>query len=286
MNQADRIAIVTDTAAGLPAALIERYRLNLVHFWVEVGGHSYLDGVDLTPDAFFDLLRHQPPGTLSTSVPSIETFAHLYRKLAEKAEAILSIHLTEKNSATCNVARLAAEAVSVPVHVINTRTTAMGEGFVVLEAARSLARGLPLDAVIARARHVAEEAGALALLSDIAYAVRGGRVASAARLLGSLLRIHALVAIEDDRLVIAGQARSRKAALNRAIEKVQKRWGDRPVRLAVHYATDRAESANLLERLKSALNCVESYLLRVPPPLGVHAGPDAIGIAYAPVLPE
>ncbi len=286
MKQTDRIAIVTDTAAGLPADLIERYHINLVPFWVEVGGHSYLDGVDLTPDDFFNLLRRHPPGTLSTSVPSIEAFARLYRKLAGKAEAILSIHLTEQNSATCNVARLAAETAPVPVHVINTRTTAMGEGFVVLEAARSIARGLPLDEVIARARRVAEEAGALALLSDIAYAVRGGRVASAARLLGSLLRIHALVAIEDDRLVIAGQARSRKAALKRVVEKVQKRWGDRPVRLAVHYATDRAESENLLERLKAVLNCVESHLLRVPPPLGVHAGPDAIGIAYAPVLPD
>ena len=283
MNQA--IALVTDSAAGLPAELIERYAIHLVHFWLEVGGRSY-PGEALTPDEFFDLLRHQPPGTLSTGVPSIETFTRLYRRLAEQAEAILSIHLTERNSATCNVARLAAERVPVPVHVINTRTTAMGEGFVVLEAARSIARGLPLDEVVARARRVAEEAGALALLPDIAYAVRGGRVASAARLLGGLLRIHALVAIEDDRLVIAGQARSRKAALKRIVEKLRRRWGDRPVRLAVHYATDRDESAGLLERLQSALNCVESHLLRIPPPLGVHAGPDAIGIAYAPVLPD
>ncbi len=281
-----RVAVVTDSAAGLPDTLIAHEGIGVVYFWVNVAGESYLDGHDLGADDFFRRLRHQPPGTMSTATPSIEAFAALYRRLAQQAEAILSIHLTAKNSATCDVAQMAAHAVDIPVHVINTGTTAMGEGFVVLEAVRAMRRGLSLEQIISRTQRAAEGAGVLALLSDIAYAVRGGRVASAARLVGQLLRIHLLLAVERDHLLIAGQARSRTSALQRLFNKVQQRWQDRPVRLAVHYATDRAEGTALLEKLKAHLNCAESYLLRIPTPLGVHAGPDAIGVAYAPVLPD
>ncbi len=281
-----QIAVVTDSAAGLPDEIVARYHIGVVHFWVEVAGRSYLDGRDLTSDAFFRMLRDQPPGTMGTAVPSIEAFVSLYRRLARKAEAIISIHLTEKNSATCNLARLAAREVDFPVHIVNTGTTAMGEGFVVLEAVRAVSRGLDLSRVIARARRVAEEAGLLALIPDIAYAVRGGRVASAARLVGQLLRIRFLLAVERDRLLIAGRTRSRRLALEQLVDKVQQRWRSRPVRLAVHYATDRAEGRELLETLKARLNCVEGYLVRIPAPLGVHAGPEAIGVAYAPALSE
>ncbi len=281
-----KTAIVTDSAAGLPAHLIRRDAIHLVPFWVQIGERSYPDDGTLSPDEFFRSLEHHPPGTVRTATPSVETFAALYRRLAEKAEAILSIHLTDKNSATCNLARLAAQEAPIPVHVINTRTTAMGEGFIVLEAIRSLRRGLPLQQVIERSRRAAEEAGLLALLPNIAYAVHGGRVASAARLLGNLLRVHVLLAVERDKLTIAGQARSRRAALTRLVRKMRQRWGERPVRLAVHYALDRAEGQALLDKLEAELHCVESHLLRIPPPLGVHAGPNALGVAYAPRLSE
>jgi fatty acid-binding protein DegV len=64
------------------------------------------------------------------------------------------------------------------------------------------------------------------------------------------------------------------------VEKMIDQAKEDPTHLTVHYAEDRDEGETLLEDLKSKLNCVESYLMRVPVELGVHSGPGAVGIAY------
>lgn len=281
MDERAAVAIVTDSAASIPATLLEQYRIEVVPFWVHMGREAYRAGVDLRSVEFFRRLRAAPDMEVKTGVPAIPVFTELYERQATWAKAIVSIHIAGQQSGTCNAARLAGQAVAPPVVVVDSQTTAMGEGFVALRAARLAAEGATLEQVVAGAEAAASTSGVIALLETIKYAFQGGRLSGAASRVGSLLNIQPLVRVQGNRVSLAGQARRRSKGVAALIDKVVSEVGEFPVHLAVHYAEDQAEGTYVLEALKQRLHCVEAYLLRVPIALGVHAGPGAVGVAYS-----
>ncbi len=279
MNKLYPVAVVTDSAAGLPAALAKQYRIGVVSHAVQLGGRTY-DSSVLDMDTFYRLLRDPASLPATTSVPAIGSFLAMYERMAKWARAIVSVHIAEKQSGTCNAARLAGERSPIPVQVIDTGTTAMAEGFVVLEAARAAAESCSLSEVVARARDVVPRVELFALLESVDYVVRGGRLASAARLVNSILKIQPVVGMKDNRLMLLTQSRRRATGLRRLVEKLRARVGERSLHLAVHYSDNEAEGQRLLAALRAQFNCVEAFLTRVPVALGVHAGPGSLGIGY------
>ncbi|MBN1875065.1 MAG: DegV family protein [Anaerolineae bacterium] len=280
MDKLTPVAIVTDSAAGIPSTLLEQYRIAVIPFWVTLDGISHRDGIDMHPPEFFARLRKQTTPDANTGVPAISVFQEAYRRVSEWAKGIVSIHVAGKQSGTCNTAKLAATESAIPTVVVDTGTTAMGQGFVVLEAARAAAKGAGLDEVVQVALDVASKVGVIALLESIDYAIKGGRLSSAARMVGGLLRIQPLVRVQDNRLSIVGQARRRSKGLQALIEKIVMEAEAAPTHLVVHYAENAAEGQALLDTLKARLNCVETYLTWIPVALGVHAGPGSLGVAY------
>ena len=280
MNTQATVAIVTDSASSIPEALRRELRIEVVPYWVHMGQDAYRSGIDLQPDSFFKRLRADPEMAVSTGVPAVPVFLEAYQKQAQWAQSIVAVHLAGKQSATCSTATVAGRESPIPVTVVDTQTTAMGEGFVVLEAARLAASGASHDEVVEKAQAASANAGVIALLETVSYAFKGGRLSSAASTVGSLLKICPMIRVQHNRVGLAGQARRRSKGIATVIEKIVDEVEDNPVHLAVHYAEDETEGLYVLEELKKRVHCVETYLLRVPIELGVHAGPGALGVAY------
>lgn len=274
------VAIVTDSAAGIPTELLQQLSIEVVPYWVHMGRESYISGLTMDPPTFFARLRADPELEVHTGVPAVAKFQDIYQRLATKAKGIVSIHLAGKQSGTCSAAEVAGQSCSVPVVVIDTGTTAMAEGFVAVEAAREAAKGATLEQVVAKARSIVPNVGLLALLESVSYALKGGRLSSAAGKVGSLLKIQPLVKVEGNRVSVSGQVRRRSKGIEALIGRTVDEVRDDPTHLTVHYAEDESEGQGLLAALKARINCVESYLTRVPVELGVHAGPGSIGVAY------
>ncbi|MGC9520619.1 MAG: DegV family protein [Anaerolineae bacterium] len=274
------VAVVTDSAAGIPPELLRQYGIRVVPYWVHMGNDSYISGETIDPPTFFARLRADPEMEVHTGVPAVAKFVGVYQELASWAKGIVSVHLAGKQSATCSTAELAGKESPVPVVVVDTETTAMAEGFIALEAARAAVAGASLEQVVAKARAAVPNAGLIALLESVSYVLKGGRLSSAAGKIGSLLNIQPLVRVKENRVSIMGQARRRSKGLETLIEKTVDEVRDDPTHLTVHYAEDEEEGRSLLEALKARLNVVESYLTRVPVELGVHSGPGAVGVAY------
>lgn len=94
-----QVAVVTDSAANLPAELVRQYHIHIVPLWLRLGERLYRDEVDITASEFYRHLREDKE-SLSTSQPSVGDFLGVYRRLAEQAQAIVSIHLPAKLSGT------------------------------------------------------------------------------------------------------------------------------------------------------------------------------------------
>lgn len=275
-----KVAVVTDSVANLPPELVERYSITVIPLLVAFGQEVFRDGVDMTPAQFYRRLRedkHLP----TTSTPSMGDFLTLFHRLAGEVEAIACIHLAHEFSGTVAIAEEVGQSFKeVPVRIVDSRSAAMAEGFVVLEAARVAAKGGDLAAVVGRAREMIPRVNLVASLDTLEYLYRGGRIGRAARLMGSALQFKPIIFVKDGVVDALERPRTRAKAVRCILDIMAARVRERPVHAAVIHADALNEAEWLRQEVACFFNCRELYVTDLTPVMGTHGGPGVLGVAW------
>ena len=169
------VAIVTDGAASLPAALASEFGVTVVPMWLELEGRQVRE----SECSLDDVLRAEH---VTTSGPSPGDFeAAVTPLLGDDVpdDGVIVLTIAASMSSTHQAAMLAAKDLGEPVRVIDTTTAAGAEGLVVLEAARAALAGGDLDAVEAAARDAIARVRLIATVPSLDHLVRSGRVPGA-----------------------------------------------------------------------------------------------------------
>jgi DegV family protein with EDD domain len=272
------VAIVTDSVADLPPQVAEELGITVVPLVVRFGTDLYRDGLDLSPDQFYEKLRTNKV-LPATSVPPPGAFADAYNKLAEKTNEIVVISLTSKLSATYQVALQAVGLLKqrCRVEVLDSQWAVMAQGFITIAAAKAAQNGASLHEVLNAARHTMSRVDMHAAFDTLEYLERGGRIGKAQAFLGSLLKVNPIIGIKNGEVYPCGRERSRAKAIDylynfaASFSNVEG--------LAVEYATDLDEANRLVQRLRSKYPQVPIYLSRTSPVIGTHTGPGLIVVS-------
>lgn len=272
------VRIVTDSVADLPPKVAQELGITIIPLVLRFGAETYRDGVDLTPDQFYQKLQTSRSFP-ATSVPPPDAYVEVYDKLAEEADAIVVVTVTSRLSATREVALQAIGEMKKKcrVEVIDSLTATMAEGFIAMRAAQAAKDGADLKEVMAVAHKNIPRAGFLAAFDTLEYLRRGGRIGRAQALLGSMLRINPLITLKDGLVEPAGRTRSRAKAIDHLYE------------FAVGYAhveemavgdTACPEDAEaLVERLGAIFPAGRIYRSKMTPVIGAHTGPGLLLVA-------
>jgi len=278
------VVVVTDSTAYLPDELVEGYGIHVVPLYVVLAGHSGREGSDIAPGDVARALGVRGQ-SVSTSRPTPGDFVAAYRRaLDEGADRLVSVHLSSKLSGTWDAARLAASQVGEHiVTVVDTRSAAMGAGFAVLAAARSAAAGADPATVARTAQEIAEATRTFFVVDTLEHLRRGGRIGSAAAVLGSALAVKPVLHVQDGRVVPLEKVRTTARALNRLVQRAVEVAGQGPVSVAIHHlaAAEKAErlAAEIRDRLPQLR---ELHVSELGAAIGAHVGPGAVGIVVAP----
>jgi len=272
------VKVVTDSTCDIPAELAEELGITVVPIYVMFGQETYRDGIDMGTDEFFDRLVHNNVHP-TTSVPSPQDFADVYNRLAGETDEIISIHITATESGTYNSALLAKDLVEKKcrIEIVDSESISMSLGMLVIATARAAQTGASLEQVTGMVRGNVSRMHLMILVDTLKYVIRGGRLGKASGLVGTILRVRPLLTLKEGDLKPAGVARSKVKAIERLYSYANS--FSRVRELALVYTTDRDEANSLLNRLKAAFPDAASYLARVGPSLGTHAGPGAMGVA-------
>ncbi|MGQ9600933.1 MAG: DegV family protein [Anaerolineae bacterium] len=275
-----KVAVVTDSSANIPTELVQQLNIHVVPIPLMYGTRTYLDGVDITAEQVYRRLRleKQIP---TTSAPSVGDFLRVYATASEDASGIVSIHMSTKLSSTYNTATVASQLLDrVPVRVVNCGTAAMGQGFVVLEAARAAAAGATLDEVVSRANEIAPKVQLLFTLDTLEYLHRSGRVSGVAALMGSVLQIKPVVYLVDGHVEVLVKARTRRKAIQAILDQMSEQVRDRPLHVSISHADAPAEAEKLRRQVEEQFHCMELYVTEFTPVMGAHTGPGVLGVAF------
>jgi len=273
------VAVVTDSAASLPAGLAQKWGVRVVPLQVIVDGVSHAEGAEISPDEVLaDLLAGL---TVTTSQPSPAAFEQAYRH-AERAgaTAIVAVLISGKLSGTVSVAQTAASGVGVPVTVVDSGTVAMATGYAAIAAAALAQSGADAEAVVEEARRVAASSICMFTVDDLDYLRRGGRLSPTAAAMGRVLGVRPLLEVSDGEVVLYDRvrttARARAALLECADEAIAERVRPAVAVMALgdaHYAEDAARTLEAAHpRLAMTVRTPVSAVL------SAHAGPGALAV--------
>ena len=271
---------MTDSVASLPPELAQQHEIRVVPLLVIFGKQTFRDGVDMTPSQFYQRLRLEKD-LPTTSAPSVGELVKLYEEVGRGREAVVSIHLTGDLSQTYESAVQAADMItSPPVHVVDTRTASMAQGFVALAAARAAQAGADAQTVLRVARETMPRVRLYAVLDTLEYLRRGGRMSGAAALVGSALRIRPILTVKDGKAVAVERPRTKNRAVDRMLELAVAELGDAPAHVAVVHAAAPEAAAELRDEVSRRLRCTELHLAEFTPVMGAHTGPGVLGLAF------
>jgi DegV family protein with EDD domain len=278
----ENIAILTDSTANLPVEWIEQYNIQVIPLTIHWGSETYLDGIDLTPNEFYKRLAYRK-FLPTTSQPSSQDFLKAFESLADAGAAGIVVPLISSGiSGTVDSARTAAcQFTRVPVEIIDTRITSMGQVMIILAAARAARLGASLKEVKRVADEVVERLHVFFAVDTLEFLHRGGRINGASRYLGTVLEIKPILFFNSEGKIDAlERVRTKKKALQRLIALAEQHAHGCPVHVGIVHANAPQAAQGFRNEVEKRLNCNEILTTEFSPVIGVHVGPGTIGIAF------
>jgi DegV family protein with EDD domain len=268
---------------------MEAIHIHQVPLKIELDNKTYLSGVDINADEFYELLT-QTNSMPKTSLPSPGDFVTLYEKLVEEHpedKQIFSIHISSGLSNTLQSAQTAAGLVPrAEVSFFDTMTLSGAQGWQVEAAARAAQAGWAVDKIKELVEKVRKVTETIYTLPDLKYLINGGRISHMKGLLASVLRIKPIIGV--DKTEGKYYERSKQPTFKRALRSlVNVVANDIPEGSAIRVQACSTANPEGIELVRAELNkrfdCHWLSDSTVAPVLGAHTGLGLVGLVYAPL---
>ncbi len=272
--------IITDSASDITKEEAAKFNIDVIPLLVEFNGKSYMDGIDITKEEFYNKLIDYDD-IPKTSMVTAYRFSEYFDKY--KDEDIIYIGLSSKLSNSFNQAMLAKED-RTNIHLIDSLNVAMGERILVEYAIKLRDSNKDIEYIIRELEEKRKNIKVIALLDTLEYLQKGGRISKTVAIAGKLLTIKPVIAVIDGKIDLIGKARGSKNGNNLLRELVCKSGGiDFNMPFSLGYSgVSNFMLENYINNSKDLYSEYSDFLpiSMIGPTIGTHVGPNAIGIAF------
>jgi len=275
------VQVVTDSMCGIPAALCQELGISVVPLPLFMDDHTYLDG-EINPKEFYSRLRSKK-SLPTTSGPTPGSFKEVFESLGADGSPVLAILVGSQFSSTYSAATQAKTMSSnVGVTLFDSGSNTLGMGFMAIAAARAAREGMSLVDILDLLDRMKESTGVVFAVSDLDYLRRGGRISHIGQLIATTLRQVPILEIRNGPIQPVERVRGGASVLPKLVELVADRVGERrPLRVGVVHTDADAMAFELAKQAREQLRPHELITSELTPVLGIHTGPDAVGLVYS-----
>jgi len=286
-NDQRRFAVIVDSGADISDADMERLDIHMVPCRIQFGDHGYLDKVSITTDEFYAELESSPHHP-TTSQPAPGDFRRQYQFLASHFDDVISINLTSAASGTFQAAELAATRTNAPgrIHVVDSLNASLGQGQLAVLAAECADTGLDAATTLAAIQEQVPETRTYAILSDLRYAVRGGRLPSWVKSVADFMRLNPIVCTtRDGRVSLGGFMFGSHNRIERFARYVARRAPKGPVEIGIGHAICEGDALEFANYLRESVPDIGKLIVTsLGTGIGVHGGPHTLLVSVRPFV--
>lgn len=275
------IHIITDSGSDILQG--ENPDITVLPMAITFGEKEYLDGVNLSHQQFYELLIEEEQLPVTSQVTPIQ-FENAFRERVEAGDTVIAVVISGKLSGTWQSACIAAREFPGKVYVVDSESAAIGERILAERAVQLIKEGAQVEEIVEKLETEKKKIRLVALLDTLEYLKRGGRISKSAAMVGGILSIKPVVAVENGEVCLLGKARGSRNGNNLLIQEIQKTAGidfDRPYSLGYTGITDSllqkyiADSSVIWEEHADSLP-----IFSIGGTIGTHVGPGAIAVAF------
>ncbi|MDA2504116.1 MULTISPECIES: DegV family protein [Bacillus cereus group] len=279
------VKIITDSAADLPVELLQAYDIDLIPLRVyDEAETEYLDGVTLESVTLLQKMREG--AVYRTSLPSLETFQEKFVSYAKEGNPCIYLAFSSELSGTYQSSVVIKEEVketyaNLDLEIIDTKCASLGQGLVVLEAAKMAKDGASKEDILKRVDFLMSHMEHIFTVADLQYLVRGGRLSKVAGFIGGLLNIKPILNVEEGKLVPLEKVRGKKKVLSRIVDIMEERGKDLKGQTIGMTHGDDLETAEVLKSLITERFGCEVFIVNtIGAAIGAHTGPGVITLFF------
>lgn len=278
----NKIAIVTDSAAGLSKEYIAEHDIKVLPMSVIIDGKAYRENVDASTEEIYDMLQHSGEGA-KTSQPPVGEFIEIYEALDkdDAYDSVVAIHASSELTGTYQSSLSASEDVEKPVHVIDSRMGSYPLGKMVRTVVEARNTDESLLDIVQKVKDMAEQAQLYLMPQIFGQLRKSGRVSTSQSMLASLLNIHLKLMFEDGKIVVGEKVRTKKKLINAVMNTLEAHVKEDAVRtLAIVHAGNESLVNDWKERIEARLGNLELIVEPLVPVAGVHTGHGTVGFGF------
>ena len=279
------VKIITDSAADLPVEWLQAYDIYLIPLRVyDEAETEYLDGVTLESVTLLQKMREG--AVYRTSLPSLETFQEKFVSYAKEGNPCIYLAFSSELSGTYQSSVLIKEEVketyaNLDLEIIDTKCASLGQGLVVLEAAKMAKDGASKEDILKRVDFLMNHMEHIFTVADLQYLVRGGRFSKVAGFIGNLRKIKAILKEEEEKLVPLEKVRGKKKVLSRIVDIMEERGKELKGQTIGMTHGDDLETAEALKALITERFGCEVFIVNtIGAAIGAHTGPGVITLFF------
>lgn len=276
-------AIISDTDTSLPMESLGKFGIKQVPITIHFGEEVLKACSEITDQGLVD--RVERDGILpTTAAPSPGAFSEAYQQAFDDgADEIICLTVSSGMSATFQAAMSAKDLhPDKKITVFDTESISMGQGFMVLEAARLAKEGKSTDEILKAVVDVRERSHLYAALDTLKFMALSGRVGHLTAEMANVLNIKPILTILDGKLDLLEKVRTRKKAWSRVLELAAESLGEDEIEnIYILHVAARDMAEEFEKALRSAIPCPESIpVTGLTPGLSVHTGAGLVGVAF------
>ncbi len=277
----DGIHIILDsTASAVETPLAHDARCHVLPLVVRHGSVEWRDGEKTTAD-MFKMVKES--GELpKTSQPPVGDLLDLFTGLVQQGKKVIGIFVDGVLSGTCQTARMAARQVmkefpDADIRIFDSLTAATPISGLALDVLKKVDEGASMDEL----EHFINDATARTRtcfsVSTLEYLQKGGRIGAVGALVGNLLGIRPVVALDaEGKLLVAAKCRTRSKVLGSMLDFACSHGSVERIYIANEEAE--ADAKYLYEEMTKRYPGVPVLMTGIGTVLASHLGPGCIGL--------
>lgn len=277
-----KVRIVTDSNAFLLPEIKDKYAIEVIPHRIKIGGAIYEEDGDFTANELFKKLSEAQSAGLNrlpeVVAADVNMILDTYTGLKNGGEEIISIHTSSQLSPMWQQARRAADMLKgrYTIRVFDSLSTSYGLGILVEKAARAAENGANIHEVARIVNGAIPHLYVALFAESLHYLERSAQLSPSQSVLGSILGIKALLMMEEGKLMPLEKVQTHDEVVEKLHEFVIEFASVERIGIVHHNYVQPAEQ--LIDRLQETLPQVTVSRLDYPPSLGVHVGPNMIGV--------
>ena len=281
--------IVSDSACYLSKEYLEKHDVTIVPLSVSFDGETYYrDGVDITRDECYQRMVDDPKLFPKTSLPSVESYADVFRSFVEQGFPVVCFTITTLFSGSYNSAINAKSLVledypDANICVIDSKQNTVTQALLIDQFVRMLEDGLSFEQAMSKLDALMASARIFFTVGSLDYLKMGGRIGKVATAATGKLGVKPVIIMKDGDICLGGIGRNRNKLKNSVLQ-VAKKYLDENNKdnfiVSVGYGYDKEEGFEFMKEVESTLDVKLDSETNVAIGIvsAVHTGPYPIGL--------